>query len=71
MAENRSEEETEAEKRTRQNGANMMVDPTEADSHVTATASNRRFDPCCRRHRTADNPAGVVREVALADGAER
>ena len=71
MAENRSEEEIEAEKRTRQNGANKMLDPTEADSCMTATARNLRFDPRCRRHRTADNPGGVVREVALANGAER
>ena len=71
MAENRSEEEIEAEKRTRQNGANKMLDPAQPDSCMTATARNRRFEPRCRRHRTADNPGGVVREVALANGAER
>ena len=70
MAENLSEEEIQAEKRTRQNRANRMLDPTEADSRLTATACNRRFEPYCRRHRTADNPGGMVREVALADGAE-
>ena len=46
MAENRSEEESEAEKRIRQNAANKMVGPTEADSRMTATAGNRRFEPC-------------------------
>ena len=71
MAENRSEEESEAEKRIRQNAANKMVGPTEADSRMTATARNRRFQPRCRRHSTADNPGSVDGDIGLTNGAER
>ena len=68
MAEHRSEEEVEAEKRGRQSGKYKKVSRTDADASMATTARNRRLEPCYKQHTAVDDERGVVLDVAVTTG---
>ena len=68
MAENRSEEEIEAEKKTRQSGKYKKVSLTDADASMATTARNQRLEPCYKQHTAVDDVRGVVLDVAVTTG---
>ena len=68
MAENRSEEEVEAEKQTRQSGKYKKVSLTDADASMATTARNRQLEPCFKQHAAVDDVRGVVLDVTVTTG---
>ncbi len=68
MAENRGEEEVEAEKKGRQSGKYKKVSLTDADASMATTARNRRLEPCYKQHTAVDDERGVVLDVAATTG---
>ena len=68
MAENRGEEEVEAEKKGRQSGKYKRVSRTDPDASMATTARNRRLEPCYKQHTAVDDERGVVLDVAVTTG---
>ena len=67
-AENRSEEEIEAEKKTRQSGKYKKVSLTDEDASMATSARNQRLEPCYKQHSAVDDARGVVLDVAVTTG---
>ena len=68
MAENRSEEEIEAEKKTRRSGKYKKVSLTDEDASMATSARNQRLEPCYKQHTAVDDARGVVLDVAVTTG---
>ena len=60
MAEDRSAEEVEAEKKGRQSGKYKKVSLTDPDASMATTARHRRLEPCYKQHKAVDDVTGVV-----------
>ena len=68
MAENRSEEEIEAEKKTRRSGKYKKVSLTDEDASMATSSRNQRLEPCYKQHTAVDDARGVVLDVAVTTG---
>jgi len=68
ISENRTPEEVDAEKRTRQSGKYKKVSRTDPDATMATTARNRRLEPCYKQHAVVDDLRGVVLDVEVTTG---
>ena len=68
MAENRSGEEIEAEKKTRRSGKYKKVSLTDEDASMATSSRNQRLEPCYKQHTAVDDARGVVLDVAVTTG---
>jgi transposase len=68
LNENRSEEETEVEKKGRQSGKYKKVCTTDPDATMATNARNRRLEPAYKQHTAVDDKVGVILDVAVTTG---
>ncbi|MCK1526229.1 transposase [Bradyrhizobium sp. 182] len=68
LSENQGEDESELERKGRQNGKYKKICTNDPDATMAANARNRRLEPAYKQHTAVDDKVGVILDVAVTTG---